>query len=81
MGLPRTGDAQMQIEWNTVLTAAQIEEYLTTMAKLDPAFAANSRKFWETRTPDQLRVIRVQAWDYNGRENYVLANSYLALAA
>ena len=71
----------MTIEWNTILTPAQIEEHFDRMSKLDAAFAANSRTYWPTRTAAQLNVIRVGAWDSNNREDYVLANSYLAARA
>lgn len=66
-------------KWTTILTAGELEALYASIAKLDPRFAAESRKFWESRTASQLEVLAHQSWLCNDAEAYQIARSLLAL--
>lgn len=67
--------------WVDILTAEQLNAGYASTAELDPRFAADDRKFWETRTVAQLFGLKAGAWNCNEGETYQKARSYLALAA
>lgn len=69
----------MTCKWTDLMSAEQIEAMHALTASLDPRFAAGNRKFYETRSANQLRVLSRQAWDCNEPDAYCLARSYLAL--
>lgn len=66
-------------KWNTLLTAGELEALYALTKRLDPAFAARERKFWESRTTAQLETIVDQSWLCNDAESYQVAKSLLAL--
>lgn len=65
--------------WTAILTAEQIDARFAAMAIVDPRMARESKAWWATRTPAQLRTLKAGAWDSNQSEQYQLAASYLAL--
>jgi hypothetical protein len=66
--------------WTDILTADQLAAKYAFTATLDPRFAAEDRKFWESRTVAQLHGLKAGAWNCNEGETYQKARSYLALA-
>lgn len=66
-------------QWVDVLTAEQIEEHHSRTAELDPSFATGSRRFWESRTENELAALVHQAWLTNDGDQYQMARSYLAV--
>lgn len=64
--------------WTDTLTTEQLEAYYTLTAKIDPAFAARDRKFWETRSYDQCNSLMFGAWQANNSDMYLMARSYRA---
>ena len=67
--------------WYHILSKRALEERHALTARLDPAFAAASRAFWEARTAIELSTIAAGAWYANDSDTYQLARSYLALKA
>lgn len=66
-------------QWSHILTAAELHAHYTLTAKLDPAFAASERAYYETRTLNQLRALAAQAWECCTPTAYQLARSHAAL--
>ncbi len=69
----------MNMNWNQILTAAEIEVYHALTAQIDPGFARKECEWYASRTLNQLSVAASQAWRANERTGYVLARSYAAL--
>lgn len=69
----------MSWDWNTVLTATQLEAYYAELARRDALYARSTRDFWETRLIGELRTLVWGAWAANDRTSYVLARSYIDL--
>jgi hypothetical protein len=65
--------------WTDILTAEELETKYAATAKLDAAFAARSKAFWEIQSVAALRGLRAGAWTANDAEGYRMASSYLAL--
>jgi len=68
----------MTSQWNTILDQAGLDAHYALTAQLDPAFAQREREFYNTRTVNQLRVLKDQAWLCNEPTGYQMAASYLA---
>jgi hypothetical protein len=66
-------------QWNTILTAAELDEHYKLTASLDPYFAAEERAFYESRTAEQLRAHAQEAWNCCDPDGYQLALSHAAL--
>lgn len=66
-------------QWSHILTAVELNAHYALTASIDPAFAASERKFYETRTVNQLKALAAQAFDCCTPTAYQLAKSYLAL--
>jgi 5-methylcytosine-specific restriction endonuclease McrBC GTP-binding regulatory subunit McrB len=64
--------------WVDVLSQDELDELHETTASLDPSFAAASRRFWESRTENELSALVHQAWLSNDGDQYQLARSYRA---
>lgn len=69
----------MTSKWVDTLSVEEIEANFKLTASLDPAFAAQAREFYETRTPSQLKTLAAQAWNCNDADGYQMARSFLAL--
>lgn len=67
----------MQNAWVHIPTDAELEARHAVTASLDPRFAREDRKFWESRTEPQLRVLKREAWDANDSGAYQTARAYL----
>lgn len=65
-------------KWRLVLSSDELAARFALTAKLDPAFAASERKWWEGRNAEQLRALLCGAWEANDADTYQLARSYLA---
>lgn len=68
-------------QWTHILNREEIAARHALTARLDPAFAARERAFYETRTKAQLETLASQAWDCNSPTGYQMARSYAALAS
>lgn len=71
----------MSSPWTTLLTAADLDARYALTASLDPAFARREREFYESRSANQLRALRTQAWNCSEGDAYQLAQTYLARVA
>jgi hypothetical protein len=67
--------------WVYVLSEEELDDLYETTASIDPSFAAASRRFWETRTENELSALIHQAWLTNDGDQYQLARSYRARTA
>ena len=75
------GVKEMANRWNDILTREQLETMYSSTAQLDARFASEQRKFWETRTVNELHSLKGGAWYANDVECWQLARSYLELAS
>jgi hypothetical protein len=66
-------------QWSKILTPAEIDAYHALIARLDAAFATGDRKWWMSRTADELRAEAAASWNANTPTTYQLARSYLAM--
>lgn len=69
----------MSNPWMDLMTAEELAARTAETAKLDPAFAARDKAFYESRTAGDLRSLATQAWNCSQSEGYQVARSYLAL--
>ena len=69
----------MTNQWHHILTADELTSSYALTAKLDPAFAAQARAFYDSRSAAQLDVLAAQAWNGNNPTSYQLARSHRAL--
>lgn len=66
--------------WTDVLSQEELDDLHEKTADLDPAFAAASRRYWASRTENELSALAQQAWLTNDPDQYQMARSYLAVA-
>ncbi len=66
-------------QWTHVLTAAEIDAYVAKVESLDPAFAAEQKRFYEAQTISGLSALMHQSWLCNDATGYQLARSYKTL--
>ncbi len=66
-------------QWNTILTAAELDRHYKLLALVDSYFAAEQRAFYESRTVEQLRAHAQEAWNCCSPTGYQLARSHAAL--
>lgn len=65
--------------WNHIFTKAELEARYALTQRLDPAFAARERAFWESCPAHRLASLAAGAWTANDRDTYQMARSYAAL--
>lgn len=68
-----------QSQWTHILAQDEIDARFEQTRFLDERFAREERRFYATRTADQLRALIHQAWLCNDADGYQMARSYLAL--
>jgi hypothetical protein len=68
-----------QSQWTHVLTQAEIDARFDLTHAVDPRFAREQRRFYATRTSNELKALINQAWLCNDADGYQMARSYLAL--
>ncbi|MBO1023281.1 hypothetical protein IPU75_00970 [Ochrobactrum sp. SD129] len=66
-------------QWTHILTAAEIDAYVAKVESLDPAFAAEQKRFYEAQSVGDLCALMHQSWLCNDADGYQLARSYKAL--
>lgn len=64
--------------WTTILGADELAAHYALTASLDPAFARQSRDFYESRTEAQLEAMAAGAWIANDVDGWQLARSWRA---
>lgn len=69
----------MQSKWVDILTSAQLDAQYALTASIDPSFAERDRKWWESRTAQQLKQEMHYAWNCATGDSYQRARSYLSL--
>jgi hypothetical protein len=69
----------MSNQWVDVLSPAELEASYRLTASLDPSFAQEQRRFYESRSIDQLKALVWQSWSSNDSDGYQMARSYAAL--
>lgn len=65
--------------WTEILTADQIDAQFAQTAALDPRFAREQRKFYETRTAIECGALAHQAWLCCDADAFQIASSFAAL--
>lgn len=68
-----------QSQWTHILTQAELDAQFELTHSLDPRFAREQRRFYATRTENELKALINQAWLCNDADGYQMARSYLAL--
>ena len=63
--------------WRGPYSLNRANELHELTARIDPGHAKLSREFWESRTANQLRVLRDQAWNCADGTQWMLANCYI----
>lgn len=71
----------MANRWTDILNNSQLEDMYASTASLDQHFATEQRKFWESRTINELHSLKSGAWYANDVECWQLAQSYIALGS
>ncbi len=66
-------------KWTDILTEQQLDERYALAAKINPVFSYSQRRFWESRTIEQLNAIATQAWLSNDAFMFQTARSYMSL--
>lgn len=69
----------IESKWTHILSPSELEARYALTYRLDPRFARSERAFWESRTPDQLKVLADQSWVCNEPDAYQIARSLLTL--
>jgi hypothetical protein len=65
--------------WSKILSPAEIEAHHALTASIDLDFATGDRKWWQSRTANELRAEMNGSWNCNCGTTYQLARSYLAI--
>lgn len=66
------------LQWNTILTAEEIQSYEQNLERIDPLFARAQREYYREASFNQLSIAADRAFQCNDLDGYVLARSYRA---
>lgn len=65
--------------WSRILSPSELEDNFAVVAQINRSFAFKTQAFYETRTPEQLTDLMIEAWSASDDRGYQIARSYLAL--